>query len=204
MFRMENLKSWTAVGAGMLLLAGTFTAWSVSASDFPEPGDFQTGAKIWVDNCGRCHNIRSARELRDDQWVTSTYHMRVRAGLTGQDTRDVLTFLQGSNSPAPRGHKTTLAADSGPGAGRSGQEIYVETCVACHGPGGTGNVPGVPDLTLSSGVLTKTDEVLVRNMMNGFQSPGSPMAMPAKGGNPALNETDLRALLAYMRKAFGN
>lgn len=204
MFRTENLKSWTAIVAGFLLLAGTFTTWSVNAVDFPEPGDFQAGAKTWADNCGRCHNIRGARELRDDQWTTTVFHMRVRAGLTGQETRDVLTFLQGSNSPAPRAQKASLAADSGPGTGRSGQDIYGETCVACHGPGGTGNVPGAPDFTRSGGVFAKPDGELVRNMMSGFQSPGSPMAMPPKGGNPALNETDIRAVLAYMRKAFGN
>ncbi len=204
MFRKENLKSWTTTVAGMLLLVGTFTAWGDNTAIFPEPGDFQVGAKTWVDNCGRCHNLRGARELRDDQWITTVFHMRVRAGLTGQETRDVLTFLQGSNSVAPRGRKTSLTAGSGPGTGRPGQDIYGETCVACHGASGTGNVPGAPDFTRSSGVLAKTDEVLVRNMMDGFQSPGSPMAMPPKGGNPALNETDIRAVLAYMRKAFGN
>jgi len=51
--------------------------------------------------------------------------------------------------------------------------------------------------------LAKADNVLLQNVMNGFQSSGSPMAMPPKGGNPALNEADIKAVLKYMRKTFG-
>ena len=42
--------------------------------------------------------MRSPTDLRDDQWITTVFHMRVRAGLTGQEARDILTFLQGSNA----------------------------------------------------------------------------------------------------------
>ncbi len=62
-----------------------------------QAGDFGRGAMQWADNCNRCHNIRDPKELRDDQWISTVYHMRIRAGLTGQQTRDILTFLQGSN-----------------------------------------------------------------------------------------------------------
>lgn len=67
------------------------------AADYPAPGDLAKGAKAWADNCNRCHNLRGSSELRDDQWITTTYHMRIRAGLTGQETRDILTFLQSTN-----------------------------------------------------------------------------------------------------------
>ena len=63
----------------------------------PDPMQFARGAKSWSENCGRCHNIRDPKELRDDQWRAAVMHMRVRANLTGQDTRDILAFLQGSN-----------------------------------------------------------------------------------------------------------
>jgi len=76
-----------------LLLISTATM----AGDFPEQGDMARGAKAWSDNCMRCHNLRDANELRDDQWITTVFHMRVRAGLTGQETRDILTFLQNGN-----------------------------------------------------------------------------------------------------------
>lgn len=67
------------------------------AADFPEPGDLARGAKAWAENCNRCHNLRGSSELRDDQWITTAFHMRVRGGLTGQETRDIITFMQQTN-----------------------------------------------------------------------------------------------------------
>lgn len=63
----------------------------------PDPAAFARGAKAWADNCARCHNMRDPKEFRDDQWRPIVAHMRVRAGLTGQESRDILLFLQGSN-----------------------------------------------------------------------------------------------------------
>ncbi len=41
--------------------------------------------------------MRDPKEFRDDLWRPIVYHMRVRGGLTGQETRDILEFLQASN-----------------------------------------------------------------------------------------------------------
>ncbi len=83
---------------GIVLSIGLNYA-TVSSADEADSkkGDFARGAKSWADNCLRCHNVRDPKELRDDQWVTTTFHMRVRGGLTGQETRDIITFLQMSN-----------------------------------------------------------------------------------------------------------
>ncbi len=62
-----------------------------------DPARFSRGAKAWANNCATCHNMRSPKELRDDQWRSVVAHMRVRADLTGQEARDILDFLQGSN-----------------------------------------------------------------------------------------------------------
>jgi len=79
------------------LLGLALSASVAIAADYPEKGNFVKGAKAWADNCVRCHNMRDAKELRDDQWITTSFHMRVRGGLTGQETRDIITFLQQSN-----------------------------------------------------------------------------------------------------------
>lgn len=70
---------------------------AIAAEDASKKGDVGRGAKAWVDNCVRCHDARDPKELRDDQWITTTYHMRIRAGFTGQQVRDVIAFLQMSN-----------------------------------------------------------------------------------------------------------
>lgn len=54
------------------------------------------------------------------------------------------------------------------------------------------------------GRLAKPDGVLVANILGGFQSKGSPLAMPAKGGNPNLTAQDARVLVLYMRTLSGS
>lgn len=92
---------------------------------------------------------------------------------------------------------TALAVDTG-------QAVYQGTCIACHGAGGEGALPGVSDLTESNGSLSKPDEQLKRNIINGFSNPDSPLSMPPKGGDPSLSEDDIDAVIRYMREAFGN
>jgi mono/diheme cytochrome c family protein len=87
------------------------------------------------------------------------------------------------------------AGDPGRGA-----VVFNGTCIACHGSDGSGSLPGVPDLAGRTGLLSQDDAVLLKRMAEGFQSPGSPMAMPPRGGDPALTDADLKAVLKYMRK----
>ena len=173
------------------------------AADYPEPGDFASGSRVWAENCNRCHNVRDPRDLRDDQWITATFHMRIRAGLTGRETRDILTFLQASNTVIAADTKlTALATEQATESMYSGEEIYAQTCVACHGADGTGALPGVPNFSRVDGPLGKSNEILQQNILLGYQSPGSPMAMPPKGGNPALTGADIALVLRYLREAF--
>jgi mono/diheme cytochrome c family protein len=85
----------------------------------------------------------------------------------------------------------------------AGKAVYSQTCIACHGANGKGTIPGVTDFTAKDSPMRKSDAELVKNISEGFQSKGSFMAMPARGGNPALTEADVRAVLAYLRAEFG-
>lgn len=195
-----------------LAFIGILSLWSsISvAENFPKSGDFQQGLKIWSENCGRCHNIRGPKDMRNDQWITTMFHMRVRAGLTGQETRDVLTFLQASNTPTNSTNeavdettsKTKMSNESKAIKTASGKSIYQQNCTACHGADGTGALPGVPDLTIKKGRLAKSDSTLIKNIIQGFQSAGSPMAMPPKGGNTKLTDTDIKEVVGYLRETF--
>ncbi len=95
-------------------------------------------------------------------------------------------------------------AGSPAGDPAKGKALYEGTCIACHGSDGKGAFDGVPDFTKKDGRLTKADDVLLKHIKNGFQSPGSFMAMPPKGGNPDLSDKDLADILAYIRHEFGD
>ena len=129
--------------------------------------------------------------------------MRIRAGLTGQETRDVLAFLQGANTNVRTvSGIAELPVSSESQTATTGKEIYENNCLACHGTDGTGNLPGMPDFTESQGSLSKSDTVLLDNIINGFQSPNGLMPMPARGGNSALTNTDMSSVLDYIRSSF--
>lgn len=83
-----------AAALAVVLLGVTLPA---LADEAKPRGDLGRGAMLWADNCARCHNMRDPKEFNDDQWRVIVKHMRVRAGFTGQDTRDMLTFLQAGN-----------------------------------------------------------------------------------------------------------
>ena len=183
------------------ILVAAATQHNALAADFPAPGNFSNGSKVWAQNCNRCHNMRGPKELRDDQWISTAFHMRLRAGLTGQETRDVITFLQSSNTKTVAAGSTHVASLMTKGV--TGKETFNKTCIACHGADGKGAFPGTPDFTSSSGPLSKSDDVLIDHITNGFQSPGSPMAMPPKGGNPNLSAMDIAAVLKHIRETFG-
>ena len=93
MIRLRTGALIAASGFLMLFMAETASA----AEPQVDPAAFARGAQAWADNCARCHNMRDPRELRDDQWRAVVTHMRIRAGLTGDQTRDILRFLQESN-----------------------------------------------------------------------------------------------------------
>jgi len=82
---------------GPMSLQQPATAAETTATTQSDPMQFARGAKAWADTCARCHNMRDARSLRDDQWRAAVAHMRIRAGLTAQESADILAFLQGSN-----------------------------------------------------------------------------------------------------------
>jgi len=101
----------------------------------------------------------------------------------------------------------TAAALSGAAApafpAPDGAKIYQGTCIVCHGPEGHGALPGVPDFGAQKQRLAQSPAVLLQHVKGGFQSSGSPMGMPPKGGNPSLTDDDLKAVIQYMKENFG-
>ena len=89
------------------------------------------------------------------------------------------------------------------GDAAKGEELFVPTCGACHGPEGKGVVNLGKDMTTSEFIAGKTDEELLAFVKVG-RPPGDPLnttgvLMPPKGGNPALSDEDLTDIIAFVR-----
>lgn len=80
----------TSVSAGMAVQA--------AEQGKKDPLQVVRGAKAWAQTCSRCHNMRSPKDLSDQDWKMAVTHMRVRANLPGDVARDILVFLQASNN----------------------------------------------------------------------------------------------------------
>ena len=92
-----------------------------------------------------------------------------------------------SNATTQVAATTTLIID--------GEKIYNGSCVACHGAGVAG-APRVGDKDAWAERIDKGVTTLYANAINGLQ--GSSGVMPAKGGNPALSDDQMKAVVDYM------
>ena len=93
-------------------------------------------------------------------------------------------------TPAPA---TTVVAAAP--AARDGQQVYQASCVACHGAGIAG-APKLGDKGQWAKPIAKGLGTLYASAVNGIQ--GSAGVMPAKGGNPALSDAEVKAAVDYM------
>jgi len=99
--------------------------------------------------------------------------------------------------------KTESASVPSIGDPIAGQDLFVGTCAACHGPAAEG-VEGLgKDMTTSEFIAGQSDDELVAFIKVG-RGPADPLnttgvGMPSKGGNPALSDEDLYDIVAHIR-----
>jgi cytochrome c5 len=108
-----------------------------------------------------------------------------------------------ASAPAPTAAQAQPATVAGDPV--KGEQLYIASCVACHGA----DAKGVPALgkslhpSDSEFVRVSSDEELFEFIKVGRQ-PDHPLnttgvAMPPKGGNPALSEEGIHDIVAWMR-----
>ena len=85
-----------AILLGLASLAGCESTGSSETANGPRPAvvTASAGARLWEDNCVRCHNLRLPDSYTDGEWAIVAHHMRLRANLTGEEARAILAFLQ--------------------------------------------------------------------------------------------------------------
>ncbi len=84
-----------------------------------------------------------------------------------------------------------------------GRDLFVQSCVTCHGTDGFGR-PGLgKSLVHSDFIADRNDAVLVQFIAKGREANDpantTKVAMPPRGGNPDLTDSDLAAVVTYMR-----
>jgi cytochrome c5 len=79
---------------------------------------------------------------------------------------------------------------------QTGLAIYNSTCVACHGSGAAG-APKVTDAGAWSARIGQGYDTLVKHAIEGIR------AMPAKGGNPDLDDVEVARAVVYMANQSG-
>jgi len=117
-------------------------------------------------------------------------------------------FAAAAPAPVTQAEKDAALAAAGGDAElaefiASGTKLYAGTCIACHGPQGTGVKGNGKALARNTFVGSLDDDALLAFIKKG-RDPGDPknttgIGMPAKGGNPALSDDDLLDIIAYIR-----
>ncbi|MBB3213942.1 cytochrome c5 [Herbaspirillum sp. Sphag1AN] len=78
----------------------------------------------------------------------------------------------------------------------SGEEIFKSTCVNCHGAGLAG-APKVGDPQAWKARISEGFDTLVKHAIGGYNG------MPAKGGNPDLDDVEIARTVVYMANQSG-
>ena len=80
---------------------------------------------------------------------------------------------------------------------KAGLEVYNLACAACHNAGAAG-APKLGDKGQWAARLNQGYDTLVKHAINGIN------AMPAKGGNPDLDDIEVARAVAHMTKEVGS
>jgi len=92
---------------------------------------------------------------------------------------------------APVAMVSVAAAAPASGGEGAGKKTYETVCFACHGSGAAGS-PKFGDKAAWAPRVAKGKDALYASALKGKG------AMPAKGGNPALSDADVKAAVDYM------
>lgn len=90
----------------------------------------------------------------------------------------------------------TLVDANAPKVLKAGDAVYSAVCAACHDTGAAG-APKLGDVTGWSSRLAQGYDVLVKHAIEGIR------AMPAKGGNPDLDDIEVARAVVYLANKSG-
>ncbi len=102
---------------------------------------------------------------------------------------------QSAPTPAAAPAAATTTAPAADDALAKGEHVYKGTCAMCHGTGASG-APIFGNKADWSPRIAQGKETLYGHALKGFT--GAKGAMPPKGANPSLSDSDVKAAVDYM------
>ena len=154
------------IGASFMASSYTVQAQHVDASLVGK------GAKLYSENCGRCHNPRPASDYSKKEWSVVMPHMREKAHMTGKEALAVEAFLDSTLTADVQNEVKAGSLNDKPQ--RSGADLVASFgCQGCHKINGTGGALG-PNL---AGVVKNKGEAFVLKKLTDpkFNNPASAM-----------------------------
>jgi cytochrome c5 len=112
----------------------------------------------------------------------------------GTDSQSPEAVAQRLQPVAEQGY--TLKDANAPKVLQTGEAVYGVTCVACHGSGAAG-APKFGDAGAWGPRIAQGYDTLVQHAVQGIR------AMPAKGGNPDLDDVEVARAVVYMSNKAG-
>lgn len=120
---------------------------------------------------------------------------KVGSGSTAQTAESIAARLQ---PVADKGF--TLIDANAPRTLQTGTQVYNAVCMSCHSAGVAG-APKVGDTAAWSARIAQGYDTLVSHAVVGYKGKGG--VMPAKGGNPDLDDVEVARAVAYMANQAG-
>jgi mono/diheme cytochrome c family protein len=125
--------------------------------------------------------------------------------MTDEDIAGIAAYLKDSGTAGSTPKPNPVAANDD--AMRTGAAIYKDSCAVCHRDAGTGEAHLFPRFAGSALVQSDDPTTLVRVVLQGTRAVSTP-SMPTAPAMPAfdwrLNDTEVAAVLTYIRNSWGN
>ena len=165
------------------------SAFSAHAQHVEDPSLVAKGAKVYSENCARCHNARPAEEYSKKEWSVVIPHMRAKAHMTGKEALAVEAFLASTLTADVRNEAGYAKANA---PKRSGAELVTQFgCQGCHQIKGEGGKLGP---ALDDVVSNKGETFVLEKLMNPkFNNAAS--AMPKY----PMNKVDMKAIVDFLK-----